>query len=314
MNMLQDAPADGRVPVHPPCGSVGIPDLAPILPNTQKKPMTHPMERRRPSFVERGVSFYGRLRWMTPLAGGFMQAAAVLVRIRWDRNAVQSVPYGVGSVSFRGHDEQALREVLVDREYTFLTDLLAASPAPTILDLGAHIGTFAIWSLGVNPKARVFSIEADPGTYRVAEWNVAAFAKQGADWRVIHAAAGSEDGAKVRLSNAGPSMSHRIDPDGTVEVESVSLTTLLDRVAADGAPVDLVKIDIEGSEEALLCATPDALNRVTALVVELHPNLCDTARVEAVLARYFDRIDDIGGRKSTKPLLFCRRSTPGSAA
>ncbi|MCK5244957.1 MAG: hypothetical protein KAJ90_06775, partial [Desulfobacterales bacterium] len=71
---------------------------------------------------------------------------------------------------------------------------------------------------------------------------------------------------------------------------------------------------IEGSEEAFLCTSPDALKRVGSLVIELHPQLCDTDCVQLLLEEYFDHIEDIGGRKSTKPLLYCRRNVTAKRA
>ena len=88
-----------------------------------------------------------------------------LVRIRRDPKAIQLVFYCGVPVRFRGHEEAVLREILVDRDYGFLTDLLTATPEPTIIDVGSHIGIFPIWVYGINPQARVLSVEADPGTY-----------------------------------------------------------------------------------------------------------------------------------------------------
>lgn len=245
---------------------------------------------------------------MAPFTGGFFLAVALLFRIRRDQSVIQSVSYGGIVVKFRGYDEQALYEVLVDEEYNFLSDFLGSTSVPLVLDVGAHIGTFAIWVFGSNEKAQVLSVEADPETYRVTELNCTAFVKEGADWRVIHGAAGSEDDSMLVLSDVGPSMSHHVGSDGTVEVRGISLTTLLDKLAPNGASVDLVKIDIEGSEEAFLCAAPDALKRVDSLVIELHPHLCDTNRVQLLIEECFGHIKDIGGRKSAKPLLYCRRN------
>jgi FkbM family methyltransferase len=266
------------------------------------------VQYRLPLLIQRGINFINRVRWMKPLAGGSAIAVLTLMRIRKDQYAVQSVFYDGTPVRFRGIDEQALHEVLVDREYAFLTNRLSAIPEPTILDIGAHIGTFAIWVLSINSSARILSVEADPKTHGVAELNVATFTERGADWQVIHCAAADEDGKVLHLSDAGPSMSHAIDPHGTVEVHGKSLTCLLDRIAPDGASVDLVKIDIEGSEEAFLCADPDALKRVKSLVIELHPQLCHTKCVQLLLEKQFGYIKKLGGRKSAKPLLYCWRN------
>lgn len=249
-----------------------------------------------------------RLRALTPLAGGLLAAISVLFGIRRDQNSIQLVSYSDIPVKFRGTDEQALYEVLVDEEYAFLVDLLDSTPVPLILDIGAHIGTFAIWLFGVNAKAKVLSVEADPQTYQLTELNCSAFSKKGAEWQVIHGAAGRKDGSVLYLSDDGPSMSHHVGSSGTIEVIGVSFPTLLNKISPSGAAVDLVKIDIEGSEEDFLCASPDVLKRVRALVIELHPHLCDTHRVQLLLEKYFDHIENVGGRKSMKPLLYCRRN------
>ncbi len=246
--------------------------------------------------------------WIAPLAGGYLSAVWLLLSIRRDRNALQTVFYRGNAVKFRGSDEQALREVLIDREYAFLVDYLTALNNPKVIDVGAHIGTFAIWVFGVKPVAKVLSVEADPQTYQVLTSNAETYRKGQSDWRILHAAAVGQDGGVFRLSNAGPSMSHRIDPKGTIEVPGVRLATLLDDIVPDGSRVDLLKVDVEGSEEAFLCEAADALNVIDCLVIELHPTFCDTGRVQSMLEKYYDDIRVVGGRKSSKPLLYCRRS------
>lgn len=259
------------------------------------------------SFLRRVINFIERTRMLKPLAGGTLAAISIILRIRRDHTAIQSVLYRGKTVKFRGHDEQAIREVLIDEEYAFLSNFVESTPTPKILDVGAHIGTFAIWVFGVNANARVLSIEADPQTFQLTERNADTFANEGIEWHVLHSAAGSEDGRLLFLSDTGPSMSHRIDSAGNIAVPGISLMALLDKIAPDGELVDLVKIDIEGSEEAFLCAAPDALKRIESLVIELHPQLCDTDHVQLLLGQYFGYIEKIGGRKSMKPLLYCRR-------
>ena len=257
-------------------------------------------------FLRRVYSFVERLRWISKLSGGTVSAAVVLFRIRRNPATLQEILWNDIPVRFRGGDAQALKEVFVDREYAFLADYLSDLCSPIILDVGAHIGTFALWVFSVVPNARIVSAEADPGTLRVLERNIAATSSKFTDWTAIHAAAHATDGETILLSEDGPSMSHRVSAEGTLAVPSISLEALLEKAAPGGGLVDLVKIDIEGSEEALLCARPNLLQRVKALVIELHPDLCDIKRVQTTLETYFDCIEDIGGRRSSKPLLFCR--------
>ena len=81
----------------------------------------------------------------------------------------------------------------------------------------------------------------------------------------------------LTFSDVGDSMSHRVSDEGAVEVQGMSLYELLSASKFD--TVDLMKLDIEGTEEAFLCENPELLKRVNILVVELHPNVCDTQKV-----------------------------------
>ena len=258
--------------------------------------------------MKRSLDFIDRTRRITPLSGSPMSSLRIRLAVFRNQNAIQTVSYLGKPVKFKGSDEQALYEVLVDNEYSFLINFLTVTPSPTIIDVGAHIGTFGIWVLGVNVNAKMLSVEADPLTCQLAKVNAKNCAPQGANsWQVIHAAAGDNDNSVLFLSDNGPSMSHRIDSSGTIQVQSVSLSALLEKMSPGGGCVDLVKIDIEGSEEAFLCADPDALQRVNSLVVELHPTLCDTHSVQNLLEECFDHVVNVDGRQSLKPLLYCQR-------
>ena len=264
------------------------------------------------TFVERVEEFVARIRYFMPLAGGILNALRIIISIRKDPQSLQSIYYKGALVKFRGCDEQVIREVLHDEEYGFLKDFINHKKAPKILDIGGHIGTFGIWVLSINPTARILSVEADPSTYKVALRNVSEQVNRGARWTVINKAAVDRDGVRVRILDSGPSMSHRIHPEGELEVEGISLFSLIEKIRGSEQTVHLVKIDIEGAEEIFLYSGKDSLKRVRALVVELHPGLCDTERVERLLKNSFDSLKRIAGRTSTKPLLFCQNMTIGT--
>lgn len=255
------------------------------------------------SFRAKATRFMERVNALSPLTGSLLGAACLVFSMRFRPDRVHSVTYNGKVLVFRAVDEMALREVLVDNEYGFLRERLVGIAAPKVLDVGAHIGTFAIWLASVNERAALTCVEADPATVFLTRRNLAAH-MPGAN--VLHRAGGGDDTSVLRFSVVGPSMSHRVDPSGKVEVCSISLGALIDAAAGVGGRVDLAKIDIEGSEEALLCSEPAALSRVEALVVELHPGLCDIVAVRAVLEQYFENIVEVGGRKSSKPLLYCQ--------
>ena len=261
----------------------------------------HHMLRRMDHFMQ-------RIRLLQKLTGGTPTSAArILLEIRSQPDAVRTIEHEDKSVAFRGPDLDALFEVLAYQEYGFLRPLLSSLERPIVIDVGAHIGAFAIWAAGINARARVLSIEADPATCAVAQMNARSLSACRFTWQVINRAAGDSDGTTVRISDAGPSMSHRIHPNGNIEVESISLPAVLDLAAPNGEPIDLMKIDIEGAEEDFLSGSQAALRRVNALVVELHPYLCNANNVEMLLKRHFDEVSTMTSRLSSKPVLYCRR-------
>lgn len=264
--------------------------------------------------LRRLAEAFTRLLWMTRLTANPVGAISTIIRISRDSTAAQTLKTREGLVSFRGVDEQAIKEVLVNREYEFLDTVVREIDNPRILDVGAHIGTFALWALAANPSAHIISIEADPRTFELASKNVAEQLARGRSWTIVHAAAGARDGECVYLTDTGPSMSHRIAADGSVPVATVSLAALLFRATEGKTNLDLMKVDIEGSEQAFLCTNPALLHRIETLVVELHPDICDTGHVRSILNLEFDRVIEIVGRKSSKPLLYCYRSTGPSGS
>lgn len=264
------------------------------------------------SFRDRGARFIERVKALRHLTGGHFGAAMLILRIRLAPNHIHTVFYHGKPVAFRSADELALREVLVNEEYSFLTERLRGLARPKVIDLGAHIGTFAIWLTTVSSTADVISVEADPETFELTKRN---WMQLGLAGHVIHRAGSARDEEILSLSVAGPTMSHRVDRSGEIKVKGISLATLVKMSAGDRGRIDLVKVDIEGSEEALICSAPAILRRIDALVVELHPGLCNTARVRDILAMYYAVIVDIPGRTSSKPLLYCEGSlSPGHDA
>lgn len=237
--------------------------------------------------------------------GGVVPAASFLVKARKDPAARAEARFSPFTFVFRGADLSALRELLLDREYAFLRPLLEERPAPVVVDVGAHIGLFAIWALSERPASRILSVEADPGTFAILSENMARSASVPGSWAAVNRAAW-KDGSPVRFSDSGDAMSHRVSQTGRLSVAGITLEELIGMAAPTGE-VDLLKIDIEGAEEAFLCDGPGGLARVRNLVIELHPDLCDTGRVDELLKRSFASVERMGGRTSSKPLLLCRR-------
>lgn len=145
-------------------------------------------------------------------------------------------------------------------------------PGMTVLDGGAHVGYFACQAARlVGPRGLVLAFEPAPRNFQLLSANV---------WRngftnvvCFPWALGAEPGlAELRLSatNTGDHRLHGGDAGGPTETVRVAA---LDEVLAIRPPVDIVKLDVQGGEEAalrgmqrLLAASPDVL-----VTVELSP-------------------------------------------
>ncbi|PYS95990.1 MAG: hypothetical protein DMF50_06485 [Acidobacteria bacterium] len=148
-----------------------------------------------------------------------------------------------------------------------------------ILDAGANIGMFAVWAAHVAPGARIFSLEPWPSTFERLARHVA---MNGLADRIVCAevALAGDSGRRRLIGSEGESCNNRleIDPARTAAdgpsrggpwVACRTLQAALDEFGIDA--LDLLKMDIEGSEYETLLATPPAvLRRIRKINLEYH--------------------------------------------
>ena len=116
-------------------------------------------------------------------------------------------------------DRQAFEEVFVDQDYAFFG---AAMPR-RVLDVGAHIGTTALWFLTKSPNTEIFAVEPDAANFALLTENLSyssrARAIQATTWT-------SNDARSQPLSFAARFGAIRACQEPTVESHH-SATTLL---------------------------------------------------------------------------------------
>lgn len=181
-------------------------------------------------------------------------------------------------------------------------DLFAAVPRlryDFIVDAGGYIGTAAIAFARAYPDATIVTLEP-------SEQNFALLCKNTRDYpniRPINAALGNTAG-RVELRNRGTGHSGftvvgepEDNPDGGVlhSIECVTIPDLKKEFGREG--VDILKLDIEGGEFALLKDVPGWMESVGAVCIELHDRIvsgCTDAYVAATAGR---RNIDLDGEK-----------------
>lgn len=146
-------------------------------------------------------------------------------------------------------------------------DFQPATDAPRILDCGANVGLASLYFKRAFPRARLSAFEADPTIFALLKSNLEG--NGAGDVDCTHAALWTANGTLTFQCEGSDSgmiggLSGVIDGRSTV-VPSLRLRDLLSRER-----VDLLKLDIEGAEDAVLRDCADVLVNVGAMVMDLH--------------------------------------------
>jgi FkbM family methyltransferase len=195
----------------------------------------------------------------------------------------------------RTSDYQVYRQIFVEQEYG--GDVEATTDVRFILDCGANVGLASVYFLNRFPQAKVLAIEPDPQNVVICRQNLGPYGSraiviQGGVWSgcsplaIVSSKFGAGDkwGVQVRPCRRGTT--------GCEVVEGYDVLSLLNY--ADVDHVDILKIDIEGSELPVFASLPDRwLPRVRNLIIELHGDDCSRA-VFSALERYKYRLSQRG--------------------
>lgn len=164
---------------------------------------------------------------------------------------------------FRPHtfDVRVVREIWIQGRY----DVDLPFTPSLILDCGAHIGLTSRRLADRFPDAHVISAEPHPDTFAVLEKNM--------PFGELHnVAIGAESGEATFAINEHPQKYNAGSierNDGKGDSFTVPVKTI-DEIL-DGRRVDLIKMDIEGTEQSVLPTGGAWLEHVRALLIEVHP-------------------------------------------
>ncbi len=152
-----------------------------------------------------------------------------------------------------------------EREIAFMASL--AGEGATVLDVGAYIGTHTLaFSRLVGARGRVIAFEPQPASFRVLERNVAFNKISNVE---LHEAAAGETSSETAFRPTDPratsSFGSAVMQDWISEVPSLDAdlprvaVIAIDRVDLDRC--DLIKIDVEGMEGAVIAGARETIRR-----------------------------------------------------
>jgi FkbM family methyltransferase len=210
------------------------------------------------------------------------------------------VPHRLNNIDFiadqKGGDECGLRPCLVEGMYdTFLEAAGAFNSARplNIADLGANAGGFSlIFATRGIPIRKIVAVEMNPLTYSRMRLNI--LTAYGPKAYPINAAIGGKSGmvsVPFSFGGTGDAVSGAEQSEG-FRVPALTFDECLE-AHFPGETIDIVKMDIEGSEWGVVDSETCArLKECSALIVEIHE------RPGRSVAEFVTAMDDLGLRLS----------------
>lgn len=178
-----------------------------------------------------------------------------------------------------------------------------------IIDAGANIGAFSIYAAGKAPRARVFALEPFPSTWsrllRHIEVN-----RLSQRITVLPLALGGEEGQRIMDDQSAASQSRGVFAANTQETGTAVQATTLESFLNSHqlSHVDLLKMDIEGSEHEVLTNTSlEVLQRIDRFALEYHPNGPKSALFDKLIQAGFSLERDLPVHPDSGVAHFARR-------
>jgi FkbM family methyltransferase len=168
----------------------------------------------------------------------------------------------------RNSDVTLLRSIFLDGEYDW-----SFREAPrVIVDAGANVGFTSVMFANRYPRARIIAIEPEASNFKLLQKNASCYPQI----EVLQAALWKEN-TKLRIRDPGGGhwafRMEEASTNGPLQGDpSLADAYTLEKILADRQInyVDLLKMDIEGSEREIFESSSAWIERVGIIAVELH--------------------------------------------
>jgi FkbM family methyltransferase len=187
----------------------------------------------------------------------------------------------------RSSDLSVFHQIFIEREYRCLDDV---TDVRFIIDCGANVGYSSLCFLSQHPDARLVAIEPERNNFAALARNLHRFSDrvellQRGLWShstglVIEEHDDAADGKDWAFTV------REAEPGEAPDVTATDLTTIWKNA---GCPtIDILKVDIEGSEAVVFAAEEKPwLDAVRNIVIELHGEQCTAEFEQAISGRGF---------------------------
>lgn len=164
-------------------------------------------------------------------------------------------------------DRSIFNEVFLKKGYQFSLDY----PPKVIIDAGANIGLFSVLMANLYPQAKILAIEPDPDNFKHLKKNTDFYTQI----NLLNYGLWSKNTVlEIIDENFGKSGTRvkEAGPDSNSSLKAISIPELMNNFNLNR--IDLLKIDIEGSEKELFSRNEDQwLPKTKTLIIELHDKM-----------------------------------------
>jgi FkbM family methyltransferase len=214
-------------------------------------------------YFELATAFGARAAWRVALA---------LRRAMRRRGlALVHLPGLASAIELRGLSSDAATFIQIFLRGDLDFDVPGEAPR-TIVDVGANIGLASLYLARRFPRARIVAVEFEADNFRQLQRNTAGHT----NIACVHAGLWPTDGLVAVANPTAAKWAHvpTAAPAGTHNEESVRAISMATLMAEHGLEsIDLLKIDIEGSEYELFETAPEWMQQVKTVAIELHDHL-----------------------------------------
>lgn len=238
--------------------------------------------------------------------GVFLVAKAKLLRRSSEVTvAVDGVSHPI-HLRLRTTDVSTFIEIIVNREY----DWDPPNAPRIIVDAGANIGLSSIFYANKHPEARIIAVEPEQSNFEMLTKNTRPYP----NILAIHAALWKEN-KTLNISDPGQGQwgfQTKEEPEpctsemGT-RVRGMTLDRLMDECGIDY--IDVLKIDIEGSEKEVFENSVRWIDRVGMIAVELHDRF-----KSGCSSSVYSATKDFEVSRPKGETIFFARNVPGHSA
>lgn len=162
------------------------------------------------------------------------------------------------------------KEVFLSKEYFFH----ARNQNPFIIDCGANIGMSVLYFKKLYPHSKILAFEANSDVFNLLKKNVTSNHLTNVEMHNI--ALSDHDGeVSFYISDVPGTLLGSMIAERGGDIEIRCTAKKLSTFIKDAETIDLLKIDIEGSEWAVICDLIEAmmLKKVDQCIVEYHHNM-----------------------------------------